>query len=115
MGSNISDRLAELREGYSSMYDEALEKGYSSMYDEALEIRAEMQRHLRRCPFCGDSPSLVINTNDHGDFVPAVVCSNCHLSMESTYVYSSMLEAMLGIDNVSDKWNNRFIPDEGDE
>ena len=103
MVSNISDRLTELREGYSSMYDEA------------LGIRAEMQRHLRRCPFCGDSPSLVINTTDHGDFVPAVVCSNCHLSMESTYVYSSVLEAMLCSDNVSEKWNDRFMPDEEDD
>ena len=100
---NLSYRLVELRENYRSMYDEA------------LKIRAEMQRHLRRCPFCGDSPSLVINTTDHGNFVPAVVCSNCHLSMESTYVYSSVLEAMLGVGNVSSKWNTEFIPDEEDE
>ena len=97
---NLSRRLVELRENYSSMYDEA------------LEIRTEVQRHLRRCPFCGDSPSLVVNVNDHGDFVPTVVCSNCHLSMESTYIYPSVLEAMLDIDNVSNKWNNGFVSDE---
>lgn len=103
MSNNIYERLAELREIYNSLHDEA------------LGIRAEVQRHLRRCPFCGDSPSLVMNVNDHGDFVPTVVCSNCHLSMESTYVYPSVLEAMLDIDNVSNKWNNGFVSDEEDE
>lgn len=103
MSNNIYERLAELREIYNSLHDEA------------LDIRAEVQRHLRRCPFCGDSPSLVMNVNDHGDFVPTVVCSNCKLSMEGTYVYPSVLEAMLDIDNVSNKWNNGFVPNEEDE
>lgn len=100
MSSNIYERLAELRENYNSMYDEA------------LEIRTEVQRHLRRCPFCGNSPLLVVIVNDHGDFVPTVVCSNCNLSMEGTHVYPSVLEAMLDIDNVSNKWNNGFVSDE---
>lgn len=90
------DNMRELKIELNKIYEEINKKFY------------EQRKALKPCPFCGDTPTIDIYTDDYGFWASSIRCSNCdYLMKDIRNQCETPIEARLNSPYLITKWNTR--------